>query len=505
MLKLLALITLTFFANIYAEGFLIKNLAVDDTFQTKNSSKISKLDSSKIDSLIKLIPDSLKTINQNLDTLKSTDTTNTDTVASENFQYINRDGINLRKEANTTSSILHLLRLHDKLEILDSVENWKKVVFVDDITESKITGWVFDKFVSPKSKLKKTFVRKKGNFNLEMPKVKEYPNNPRVDVKGIYITKNIPTHSRFTQLLKFADTSQVNAFVIDVKDDYGDMLFVTEAAKKYAPNANKQRRVKDIAKLMARIKKHNVYPIARIVCFKDPHFVDAHQDRAIVHKTDGRLFQSTDGLKWASAYDRELWNYNIAIAIEAAKAGFREIQFDYVRFPAYSKNDDLDFRNYNNETKEEAIHHFLQQAYDSLSKYEVYVSADVFGLVTSGDGVSGIGQNWEAISSSVDYICPMMYPSHYYSGTYGIQYPDTEPYKVIARGVQDGNRKNARLKYPAIIRPWIQDFTAVWIKNRLKYGPNEIREQARALKDNGVTEYLLWNARNVYSAQGMDK
>ena len=470
-------------------------------------------DTTEVDSLTKSIANALQKDSNFLeikdsltvdDTTIVDDTTVTempDTTKILNFKYVNGSGVNFRNDANTNSDIISQLYTNNKVNVIDSTKKWQKIVFQND------TGWVFGNFLSTK-KVKtysKQPVENSSKLNLEMKKVTEYPDNPRVKVKGIYVTRNIAPHRRLNDLLKFADTSQVNAFVIDVKDDEGWMLFHTKSAEKYAPKANRNPRVKNIKKLMDKLKAHNIYPIARIVCFKDPMYVKEHSDRAITYKESGALFQSSDGLHWATAYDRKLWDYNISVAIEAAKAGFREIQFDYVRFPAYSKNSTLDFKNTKNETKTEAIHHFLQLAYDSLSKYQAYTSADVFGLVTSIKGSFGIGQQWEAISSSVDYICPMMYPSHYYDGTYGIKHPDTKPYEILARGVRDGNKKNNNLKYPAIIRPWIQDFTAVWVKNHLRYGAKEIKLQAKGMSDNGVDEYLIWNARNVYSAKGMDK
>jgi len=494
------------------------HISVTENLHIKDSTKIIKLDTLKtidtttIDSLTKSLAKAIKkdsitlnitdslTINDTIakDTTNLIDTTNSidsTNLKATNIKYINAQGVNYREKPDINSRIIDQLSFNIKITVIDSITNWQKVVYEND------TGWVYSSFISLNPKKSISY----GKFNLEMKKTTGYPNNPRVKVRGIYITRNIAPHKRLNDLLKFADTSTVNSFVIDVKDDEGKMLFATESAKKYSPNANKNPRVKNIKKLMNKLKAHNIYPIARIVCFKDPEYVKEHNDRAIINKNTGELFQSTDGLHWASAYDRKLWDYNISVAIEAAKVGFREIQFDYVRFPAYAKNSTLDFKNSKGETKTEAIHHFLQLAYDSLSKYEVYTSADVFGLVGSVNGAAGIGQQWEAISSSVDYICPMMYPSHYYNGTYGIKYPDTKPYEVLSRGVSDSNKKNKKLKYPAIIRPWIQDFTAIWLKHRLKYGAKEIKLQIKGMSDNGVDEFLIWNARNVYSAKGLDK
>jgi hypothetical protein len=259
---------------------------------------------------------------------------------------------------------------------------------------------------------------------------------------------------------------------------------------------------------MKKLKDNNIYAIARIVSFKDPSYTKTHPDRAIAYKDSGKPFSNSDGLIWATAYDRQLWEYNVAVAKEAAKAGFNEIQFDYVRFPA-SNNGKLDknlnYRNINNETKAKAIQEYLQYAYKELSQEHVYIGADVYGSVGSTSNDMGIGQYWEGISNVVDYICPMMYPSHYGRGVYGLNVPDANPYETIYKCTEDSLDRNALIPTPAGIRPWIQDFTAGWVKGHINYGEKEVRAQIKALEDNGINEFLLWNAANKYTEAAIDK
>jgi hypothetical protein len=129
---------------------------------------------------------------------------------------------------------------------------------------------------------------------------------------------------------------------------------------------------------------------------------------------------------------------------------------------------------------------------------QVYVAADVFGMVCTTLDDMNIGQYWEAISNAVDYLCPMMYPSHYGPDVYGFRVPDKEPYGVIARGLDDALRRNANLATPAMMRPWIQGFTATWLPEYRSYGVAEIKEQIRACKERGIDSYLVWNAANRY-------
>jgi len=146
---------------------------------------------------------------------------------------------------------------------------------------------------------------------------------------------------------------------------------------------------------------------------------------------------------------------------------------------------------------------YLKYAKKELSPLNVYISADIYGLVGSVSDDMGLGQYWEAVSNIVDYVSPMMYPSHYGNGVYGLSVPDAFPYETIDIGTKDALIRNKNIQTPATIRPWIQDFTASWVKGHIKYGPEEVRKQIKALEDNGVKEYLLWNPNNRYSEDGV--
>ena len=133
-----------------------------------------------------------------------------------------------------------------------------------------------------------------------------------------------------------------------------------------------------------------------------------------------------------------------------------------------------------------------------MESYDVYISADIYGQVGSSSDDMALGQFWEAVSSEVDYVSPMMYPSHYGKGVYGLAVPDANPYKTIYASTKDSINRNNNIDSPAIIRPWIQAFTATWVKGHISYGPNEIKDQVKAMKDLGVDEYILWSPTNRY-------
>jgi hypothetical protein len=331
-------------------------------------------------------------------------------------------------------------------------------------------------------------------------KTKGYASNPKKEVKGIYVTGHKAAGS-IDDLIALAKRTEINTFVIDVKDDNENMLFFSDTAQKYVASANKKPYIKDPEAFIQKLKDNDIYLIARIVTFKSPRYSKQHPERSIVYKGSDALFRSRDGISWASPYDRDLWDYNVGVALEAAHYGFDEIQFDYVRFPDTGSKKDkvLNFRNNKGENKTEAVQGFLKYAYGQLSAEEVYVSADVFGWTATAIGDVGIGQHWEAMTNVVDYMCPMIYPSHYGPGNFGLSVPDAFPYETIDRSMKDAIGRNNNVETPAHLRPWIQDFTAPWVKGHIRYGAREVELQIQALKDNGINEYILWNAANRYS------
>ncbi|MEN3042559.1 MAG: putative glycoside hydrolase [Fervidobacterium sp.] len=323
------------------------------------------------------------------------------------------------------------------------------------------------------------------------------------NVRGIYLSRSTASNkNKLKFYVEFLKRNNLNAFVIDVKDDDGMILFQSDVSIKYSPNASKFSAYtkQEIREILSNLKAQGIYLIARIVCFKDPTYATTHLDRAIVFKDTGEPYMGVYKVPWASAYDRELWQYNIEIAKEAIEVGFDEIQYDYVRFPELTKTvkDRVNLRQKDNETMAEAIYKFLLRSKQELEPYGVPLTADIFGLVSSVIDDLGIGQHWEMISSVIDYVCPMVYPSHYANGCFNLPVPDAYPYETVYNSVLDGVVRNKYLHSPARIRPWIQSFTATWVKGHIKYGEEEIRKQIKALEDLGINEYMLWNASNNY-------
>ncbi|TVY08245.1 putative glycoside hydrolase [Paenibacillus cremeus] len=333
------------------------------------------------------------------------------------------------------------------------------------------------------------------------PVNKRDPQPAAPKVKGIYVTAHSAGGSRLESLLKLTDDTELNAMVIDVKDDWGYITYDTGNPELQAMDTT-QKIIRDMPGLMNTLKAHDVFPIARVVVFKDTVLAKKRPDLSYLNE-DGTLWGNGKNPpdSFVNPYKKEVWDYNVSIAKEAAKAGFKEIQFDYVRFPeGFEKRADTLKYDKDDRSRIDAVAEFVKYAREQLTPLGVRVSVDIFGYAASVPAAEGIGQDFEKISQNVDVICPMIYPSHYTTGWFGAKVPDAQPYVTIDGATKDTHKKLDPLQElkPAI-RPWIQDFTASWVQGYIKYGKKEVEDQIRALKDNGVDEFLLWNAGNTYT------
>ncbi|MCM3627180.1 putative glycoside hydrolase [Paenibacillus glycanilyticus] len=331
--------------------------------------------------------------------------------------------------------------------------------------------------------------------------MKKDPQPDAPAVKGVYVTAHSAGGSRLNSLLKLMDDTELNSMVIDIKDDNGYITYPTKTPELLKLGTT-QKYISNIQALMGKLETHNVYPIARIVVFKDTVLAKKHPEFSYRH-SDGSLWANGNGDSFVNPYMPEVWEYNVAIAKEAVKLGFKEIQFDYVRFPeGFEKKADSLTYTKTDQSRVDAVAGFVQYAREQLEPLGVRVSVDIFGYAASVPAAEGIGQDFVKISSDVHVISPMIYPSHYSTGWFDQQDPDKSPYATIAGAMKDTHKKLDPIgdKKP-IIRPWIQDFTASWLGkgHYIKYGAPEVEAQIKALHDSGVDEYLLWNAGNNYS------
>jgi hypothetical protein len=325
------------------------------------------------------------------------------------------------------------------------------------------------------------------------PEVKQIQSLKPDLIKGIYTTAWIAGSSKwFPKLVDFIDETEFNALVIDVKDDTGTLSYKSEIPLTKEIGSS-QKKIADPRKMLQTLRDHQIYPIARIVVFKDP-FLAKKKPEWAVKDVSGGLWQDRKGLYWVDPNNKLTWDYIIDIAKEAVELGFQEIQFDYVRFTSDGNLKRCVYPYGTGQLRQDVIKDFLQYAKTKLQPYKVPISADIFGLVTSTDDDMGIGQKFEKIASSVDIICPMVYPSHYALGTFGLKNPDIHPYETVFRGVSDAKKRLAKTGNSVTqIRPWLQDFS---LENH--YGRNEIQKQIQAVKDAGVKEWIFWNPSSRY-------
>ncbi|MFC3040578.1 putative glycoside hydrolase [Virgibacillus xinjiangensis] len=330
----------------------------------------------------------------------------------------------------------------------------------------------------------------------------EYPDA----VRGIYVTGNSAGGSRFESLVNLLDESALNSMVIDIKEDNGNLTFEPEEGSPYEDIA--ENFIGDPKGMMQVMEEEGIYPIARVVVFKDNELAEKRPDLSF--RQNGEVWTNGKGESFVNPFEKEVWDYNVEIAKMAAEMGFQEIQFDYVRFPEgfetrddvleYSEGDYADMEMDNVDKRVEAVSDFVAYARKELEYYDVDVSVDIFGYSATIEEAPGIGQNFSRIASNVDVISSMIYPSHW--GSYfGIEKPDTEPYNLVNEYAKVENEVLGQLEDPPVSRPWLQDFSAPWLYSgpTFVYGKEEVEAQIRALYDNGIDEFLLWDSGNSYT------
>lgn len=311
-------------------------------------------------------------------------------------------------------------------------------------------------------------------------------------VRGIYATGWMTGSSKwFPEILQFINQTEVNALVIDVKDDTGTLSYPSTVPLVNQVNAVEYK-IRDIKKVLAVLEENKIFPIARIVVFKDP-FMAKKKPLWAIKSSLGGLWADRKGLNWIDPNNKQYWDYIVAISKEAIELGFQEIQYDYVRFTSDGNVKLCVYPYANGHPKEDVIKDFLQYARTKLKPYNIPISADVFGLTTTLTDDLGIGQRFEKIAANVDIICPMVYPSHYLSGNFGLKNPDLHPYETVYQSLTDAKKRLQQAGLVTRLRPWLQDFS---LAN--KYDRAQIQAQIQAASDAGVNEWIFWNPSNRY-------
>jgi len=314
-------------------------------------------------------------------------------------------------------------------------------------------------------------------------------------VRGVHLTAWVAGSAKDRRaFLDRIPGTLVNAVVVPVKEFDGNVYIPGVAAA--VALGTVRIAIPDPKGLVADIKARGLRAVARVVVFKDNNLARKRPDWAVMDERGG-LWKNQNGVVWVDPYRSEVRDYNLAVAEAAAQAGFDEVQFDYIRFPSdgdtrrcrYSRVD------HSSATSSALIDEFLGDARRRLDKLGVGMSIAVFGLTTTAHDDMGIGQSITKMTRRVDAVSPMMYPSHYARGEYGLAEPNREPYKIISWGLRDAKR---RLGGTEKLRPYLQDFSLGF-----KYGPAQVRAQLRAARRQGVDGWILWNPLNRYTWEAL--
>lgn len=341
--------------------------------------------------------------------------------------------------------------------------------------------------------------------------IQTIPDREPVKVKGIYLGANAVGVSDFMdKVIKRIDETELNAVVIDIKDDYGRITYQMTGVPLVNELEAVQVKVEDMPAVIEKLKAHDIYCIARIVALKDPYIAERKPEWSL-HLADGSLFRDNNGDAWVNPYKQEYWDYLVDVAKAAGEIGFDEIQFDYIRFCTERGIDEVVYDAADTEGRDKItiISELVDYLSEKLRAEGLFVSCDVFGtIIGSPIDAQSVGQDYTAMSEKIDYICPMIYPSHYASGNFGLEHPDTQPYECILGALGRSRTELLKAKKEgteqAVVRPWLQSFTASYLGegNYIKYDAETTRAQIQAVYDAGYDEWIMWSASANYFYDG---
>lgn len=336
-------------------------------------------------------------------------------------------------------------------------------------------------------------------------------------VKAIYVTSWVAGNTSFREkIIKMIDEKELNAVIIDVKDTTGKISFKVNDPELKKMNSA-ENRIQDIKTFIDTLHKKNIYVIGRIATFQDPYLAKKWPMYA-VKTTSDKTFWKDDKCKreirnnhedlctyWLDAGTKEVWDYVARIGDEAYADGFDEINYDYIRYPADGNMKDIYFPVSNGQIKSDVMNNFTKFLHDHFAGIQnekilrPKISADIFGLATTDPTDLGIGQLLIPFATNLDYIMPMVYPSHFAPDTYGYKNPAVKPYEIVNFSMKKAveRLKLAQLD-PMKLRPWLQDFDM-----GAKYTAAMVRTQIQATYDAGLVSWALWDPANTYTTDAL--
>jgi hypothetical protein len=311
------------------------------------------------------------------------------------------------------------------------------------------------------------------------------------EVRGVHVTVALAGIPGKLEEYIAMKSSGLNTIELDIKDENGDIGFPVNVP--LARQVGAAKRYYNVRQAISKVHAAGLYLIGRIVTFEDP-ILAAGAPELSIRRPDGSRWLTNGGLGWTNPYDKRVWKYNVDIAEQAAKLGFDEIQFDYVRFPSDGDISQIVYPGKKTQPTGWTIPLFLKYARERLKPLGVRLSVDVFGLSATRN--LGIAQFPRRIAPFVDAIYPMVYPSHYVSGEYGIVDPDSRPGTTVAYSLRDFRTKVRGRKAKLI--PWLQDFSL-----GRTYSLADVQDQIQAARLEHAKGFMLWNASGVYTVKAL--
>ena len=317
-------------------------------------------------------------------------------------------------------------------------------------------------------------------------------------VKAIYMTSWVAgTSTMRERLITLIDETEINAVVIDIKDDTGKISYMVDA-EPFKSLGSAENRIPNIQDFIKRLHDKDIYVIGRIATFQDPYLIKKWPEEAVKTETDKeKLWRDRKGIGWFDAGSQKVWDYVIALAEASHAVGFDEINFDYIRFPSDGNMKDIYFPISEGKVKADVLESFFKYVDEKLRTEEnpMVISADIFGMTTTNTDDLGIGQVLEKTIPYFDFVGPMVYPSHYPNTWNGIKNPAEEPYKVIHAAMEKAvERVKAMGEDPEKLRPWLQDFNL-----GATYTAEMVRAQIDATYDVGLDSWFMWDPKNIYT------